>query len=96
MKLKTTFIFTVATCLSLALSLPAQTPDDPLWIKAQKIHHAAIVIDTHSHPMFSVFSTPGDLELGKNTDKSQINFVTMKEGGLDAFFFHLPMRNDAG
>ena len=71
----------------------AQEKDDELWKKAQKIHNDAIVIDAHSHPMIDIFSNPVDLELGKDTYKSYINFVSMKKGGLDAFFFPTSLRD---
>jgi len=73
--------------------IPAQETDPILWEKAMAIHHEAIVLDAHTHPMLAIFSNVDDLELAKNTHKS-INFVTMKKGGLDGFFFPLPFRDD--
>jgi membrane dipeptidase len=73
----------------------AQTPDDPLWEKALQIHDEAIVMDAHAHANLFSVPEPSPLNLGKKTGESQIDFPTMKEGGLDAVFMALPLRGDA-
>jgi hypothetical protein len=75
-------------------TLGAQNPDDALWKKALKIHDEAIVVDAHAHPQFFNLP-PSALNLGQKTGESQIDFVTMKEGGLDAVFMVLPLRSEA-
>ena len=73
----------------------AQTPDDPLWEKALQIHDEAIVMDAHAHPHLFSVPQPSPLNLGQKTGESQIDFPTMKEGGLDAVFMALPLRGEA-
>jgi len=72
--------------------------DEELRKKAIEIHFEAIVIDAHAHPMTSYAitpdATPDNLDLGKKTEYSSVDFITMKEGGLDAVFFSLPLLND--
>jgi membrane dipeptidase len=75
----------------------AQEIDEELWKKALEIHNDAIVIDAHVHPMTSYGlnpnATPENLDLGKKTEYSSVDFISMKEGGLDAAFFSLPLLN---
>jgi membrane dipeptidase len=79
---------------------PASTQkiDEELWKKAMEIHNDAIVIDAHAHPMTSYVlnpeATPDNLDLGKKTELSTVDFISMKEGGLDVVFFGLPLIND--
>lgn len=73
----------------------AHSPDDPLWEKALKIHDEAIVVDAHAHPQFFDLPQPSALNLGQKAGDSPIDFVTMKEGGLDAVFMTLPLRSKA-
>ncbi|MFC2156855.1 dipeptidase [Acidobacteriota bacterium] len=79
------------------VSIPAQEKDEELWKKANEIHLDAIVIDAHAHPMPNEGMTPGavpeNLDLGKITRYSCIDFISMKEGGLDAAFFSIPLLN---
>ena len=65
--------------------------DLKLWEKAKKIHDEAIVIDAHAHAFIYGEWTIDELDLGRKTGKSQVDFVTMKEGGLDAMFLSLPL-----
>ena len=80
------------------LSILAQERDEELWKKAKQLHFDAIVIDAHAHPMTSYGinpdATPDNLDLGKKTELSSIDFITMKEGGLDAAFFSIPLLNN--
>ncbi len=83
-----------------AVHNPASTQkiDEELWKKAMEIHNDAIVIDAHAHPMTSYVlnpeATPDNLDLGIKTEYSTVDFISMKEGGLDAAFFALPLIND--
>ncbi len=64
------------------------TPEGSLQERAAAIHDQAVVIDAHAHPK------PGAAEtvvLGAKTGTFELDFITMKEGGLDAVFFNLPM-----
>ena len=68
--------------------------DRTLWGRANRIHGQAVVIDAHAHPKPGAAET---LSLGEKTAAFEVDFVTMKEGGLDAVFFALPMlRSDSG
>jgi membrane dipeptidase len=62
--------------------------------KARKIHNDALVFDAHAHPMIYLYAFPERLELGKKTGMSQVDFLTMKEGGLDAMFLSVPLVKD--
>ncbi len=84
----------LSCCVFSAGAASSQEIDKELWKKALRIHNEALVIDAHSHPMKNIFSDPKELELGKNTIKSHMNFITMKEGGLDALLLPLPLLND--
>lgn len=88
-------IFTALFILSI-FSLPylwgGETIDPKLWEKAKKIHEEAIVIDTHCDtPMLML---DRNLDIGKRSDKNQVDLVRMKEGGLDAIFFAVFISND--
>ena len=74
----------------------AEEVDKDLWEKALKIHEKAIVIDAHAHPMIHLYMTSHYLNLGNKTGKSQTDFVTMKEGGVDTVFLSLPIAGDMG
>jgi membrane dipeptidase len=98
MKRKSFIVLSALMFLFIVLSIPAQEKDEELWKKARKIHFDAIVIDAHAHPMTSQGMTPDavpdNLDLGKKTEYSCVDFITMKEGGLDAAFFSIPLLND--
>jgi len=74
----------------------AEEIDKELWKKAQKIHNDALVIDPHAHPMIYLYATPYFLDLGNKTGKSQTDFVTMNEGGVDTVILSMPLVNDEG
>lgn len=74
----------------------AQEVDKEMWEKAQKLHEEAIVIDAHAHSMIYLYLTSHFLDLGNKTGKSQTDFVTMKEGGVDTVFLALPLPGDIG
>jgi membrane dipeptidase len=74
----------------------AQKVDKELWEKARKLNEDAIVIDAHAHPMIHFYQTSYFLDLGEKTGKSQTDFVTMKEGGVDTVFLSMPLAGDLG
>jgi membrane dipeptidase len=76
--------------------IAAQEVDKELWEKARKLHEEAIVIDAHAHSMIFLYMTSYFLDLGNKTGKSQTDFVTMKEGGVDTVFLVLPLAGDMG
>jgi membrane dipeptidase len=59
--------------------------DSRLWEQAKRIHEEAIVIDTHSDTPMAI--TGQVFNLGQKGNKNEVDFVRMKEGGLDAMFF---------
>jgi len=65
--------------------------DPQLWQKALKIHKEAIVIDTHCDtPMLML---ERGLDIGHRSEKSNVDLIKMKEGGLDASFFAVFISN---
>jgi membrane dipeptidase len=90
------FMFTLLCLFVLFNFVSAQEVDKELWEKAQKIHDDVLVIDPHAHPMIYLYATPYFLDLGNKTGRSQIDFVTMKEGGVDTVFLSMPLVNDEG
>jgi membrane dipeptidase len=73
----------------------AQEQDDVLWKKARRIHDESLVVDAHAHAQMFGAPDPHALDLGHPTENSQIDFVTMKQGGLDAVFMAMPLRGEA-
>jgi len=71
-----------------------QKKEPKLWEKARKIHDEALVLDAHAHPVIGGNNPRIDLELGGKTGKSQVDFITMKEGGLDGLFLALPLMKE--
>ncbi|UCE74333.1 MAG: membrane dipeptidase, partial [Methanomassiliicoccales archaeon] len=65
--------------------------DKKIWKEALKIHHQAIVIDTHCDtPMVMI---DRGLDIGKRSAKSKVDLIRMKEGGVDASFFAIFVSN---
>lgn len=83
----TVLVLVPVLTVSLAASAPAvkEKIDPVLWKKAMRIHDEAIVIDTHCDTPMAVMRR--NIDLGKKTDKTDVDFVRMKEGGVDAMFF---------
>ena len=99
MKRKSLVVLSAMLLLFGVLSMPAQEKDEELWKKALEIHFDAIVIDAHAHPMTNQNMSPGagpdTLDLGRKTEYSAVDFITMKEGGLDAVFYSIPLLNNS-
>jgi membrane dipeptidase len=65
--------------------------DPALWQQAMAIHREAIVVDTHCDtPMLML---ERGLDIGKRSDRSEVDLVKMKEGGVDASFFAVFVSN---
>lgn len=79
----------MATALLLGCSGPS---DSTLQERAAAIHEQAIVIDAHAHAKPHEAET---LDLGEKTGAIEVDFITMKEGGLDAIFFSVPLLGGA-
>jgi membrane dipeptidase len=65
--------------------------DLQLWEKAMKIHHEAIVVDTHCDTPMVMLER--GLDIGQKSDKNDVDLIRMKEGGLDASFFAVFISN---
>lgn len=74
------------------LCLRAEDKIDPeMWQRAMDIHREAIVVDTHTDtPMLMLEQ---GLDIGKRSDRSEVDLVKMKEGGLDAAFLAVFVSN---
>lgn len=68
--------------------LQAQEFDAALMENAKRIHAEAIVFDAHAHPKPYNANT---LVLGEKTPSSDVDLISMKEGGLDAIIYSMPM-----
>ncbi len=65
--------------------------DPKLWEKALKIHDEAIVVDTHTDTPMIMYHR--NIDIGKRNEKTNVDLVRMKEGGLDAVFFAVFVSN---
>jgi len=87
----------IGICLLLLTGIPGfhllanDNIDPELWKKAEKIHREAIVIDTHCDTPMVLRHRK--LDLGQKTDKNEVDFIRMKQGGLDAMFFAVFVSN---
>ncbi len=75
-----------------SLYLRSQEKIDPkIWNKALKIHHRAIVIDTHCDTPMVMFNR--GVNIGEKSNSNEVDLIRMKEGGLDAVFFAVYISN---
>ena len=65
--------------------------DPKLWEKAVKVHQEAIVVDTHCDTPMVMLGR--GLDIGRKSDKNDVDLIRMKEGGLDASFFAVFISN---
>ncbi|MCK4762583.1 MAG: membrane dipeptidase [Candidatus Aminicenantes bacterium] len=65
--------------------------DQQLWKKALKIHDEAVVIDTHCDTPMAILERK--IDLGQKTTATEVDFIKMKEGGVDASFFAVFVSN---
>jgi len=68
-----------------------QAPDAALWQRALALHRDALVIDTHCDTPMVMIRDPFDI--GRRTDRSDVDLVRMREGGVDAMFFAVFVSN---
>ena len=79
--------------VNISLNLYSEEKIDPkLWKKALKIHNDAVVIDTHCDTPMVMLER--GIDVGRRTADSDVDFVKMKEGGLDAIFFAVYVSNN--
>ncbi|MBI4444514.1 MAG: membrane dipeptidase [Acidobacteria bacterium] len=60
---------------------PVQAPD----LSPEELHHQSLVIDTHADTLQRVLIS--GVDIGQRLDSGHIDFLRMREGGLDAEFF---------
>lgn len=65
--------------------------DPRLWEKAMQLHHEAIVVDTHCDTPMVI--TEKEIDLGQRQSGNDVDFIRMKEGGVDASFFAVFVSN---
>jgi membrane dipeptidase len=65
--------------------------DPELWQKALKIHHRAIVIDTHCDTPMVMLER--EIDIGQKSERNNVDLIRMKEGGVDAAFFAIFVAN---
>ena len=85
---RTFFVFNLLCWVLMPIDHPrthAQTPNDPLWQKALKLHRSAIVVDTHADTPSLILDA--GLDIGDPQAKSHLNLKRLKESGLGAEFF---------
>jgi membrane dipeptidase len=78
---------TLAVCFFLAVPSCSGTGQSDSGGSATLLHERAIVIDAHAHPRSN---EAGALRLAERTGEIEVDFITMREGGLDAVFFSVP------
>jgi len=86
------YVFLIAIFLSPLLGKEDIEPG--LWKKAMAIHKEVIVVDTHTDTPMVIFERKIDLgRRGEGGDKTDLDFLRMDEGGLDAVFFAVFVSN---
>ena len=94
MRLLRGYGFLLITTLSLLVMSCSAEREVFLKRRANRLHEQAIVIDAHAHPKSN--EAPY-LILGEQTGAIEVDFITMKSGGLDGVFFSVPLlRGQAG
>ncbi len=61
--------------------------DQTLWQKAWRVHHAALVVDTHVDTTTRILDT--DFDMGRRAGDGHFDLPRAREGGLDAVFFSI-------
>ena len=84
-------LFIVITFYLFNTATFSQVLDKKLSEKASRIHDEAIIIDAHAHYRFYRDGKPENMNMGEKTSTSDMDFITMKAGGLDAVFFSVPL-----
>ncbi len=55
--------------------------------KVMKVHNSVLTVDTHVDTPMSMLEEDFDIGIKNSPPQSRVDFVRMKEGGLDAIFF---------
>src|SRR6056297_3343394 len=76
-------IFAVLLAATFSISVFADDKDK----KAESIHSKALTIDTHVDTPMALLNDKFDIGTRNEPPRSRVDFVRMKEGGLDAIFF---------
>jgi microsomal dipeptidase-like Zn-dependent dipeptidase len=69
----------------------SQKIDPELWEKAWIIHDTAVVIDTHCDTPMAMLEL--GIDIGKKQEKTDVDLIRMKQGGVDASFFAVYVSN---
>ncbi len=79
----------IAVLNNLSAQTWSDSNDDKLKKQAAKIHNRILTLDSHCDTPLSIMYDKIDMGIRNNVDKtgSKIDFLRMKEGGLDASFF---------
>lgn len=89
---KIIFVSTVLTAITFLSSRPGPAVDPVLWEKARLIHEQAIVVDTHCDTPMAMIEH--HIDIGQRQDKTDVDLIRMKQGGVDASFFAVYVSND--
>ncbi len=77
------FISTVIIAFSVSMSVSGQSEE----LRAKQIHSKALTVDTHVDTPMALLNEGFDVGQRNEAPRSRVDFVRMKEGGLDAIFF---------
>lgn len=69
----------------------SRAPDPDLWKKARDIHEKAVVIDTHCDTPMAMLEQ--GIDIGKKQQRTDVDLIRMKQGGVDASFFAVYVSN---
>jgi len=87
---KALLIITIANTVLCAACATYKLSEDKLKQKAQKIHNSVLTIDTHTDTPLQLLNR-GGYDMGEIHDPykngGKVDFVRMKNGGMDAMFF---------
>jgi membrane dipeptidase len=89
---KIALVFIALISITVLFSSTSREIDPVLWEKARLIHDQATVVDTHCDtPMVMIEQ---DIDIGQKQDKTDVDLIRMKEGGVDASFFAVYISNE--
>jgi membrane dipeptidase len=76
-------ISTAIIAFSVSMSVSGQSEE----LRAKQIHTKALTVDTHVDTPMALLNEGFDVGQRNEAPRSRVDFVRMKEGGLDAIFF---------
>jgi membrane dipeptidase len=92
------FIFVTLTAMAFLVLIRCESSgNEPLELKAARIHEKTFTLDTHVDTPMRVFRTPADLSVRhphSEENAGELDFLRMKDGGLDAAFFAVYVAQD--